>query len=462
MNTVHGDRSYIEISSSFFEDFVGRGALYVDKTKFMEHVLDKTSKVMLITRPRRMGKSLNLDTLRTFLDCTRDTRHLFKGLYIENSTVWGEVNKYPVIYLDFKNLTAGYYKEQAKNMLVTYCEDVFPTIVWSKQVNEFFDSEIFDTEILQYLSRDIYNHYGIKPYIIIDEYDSLFMNSIESPGFQDFREWLRNILSSALKGNRFLEKAVLTGVNRIAQESLFSGLNNLRVYDVFTKSKFDTDFGLTEEEVIELIPDTEERKKVKEWYNGFRVGGCELYNIYSVMSYLASRKFDNYWGMSGVMLQFKKMLTPSRQEKLGGILAGKPVLAEAEPRLIYDALLRTGNERTFWGLAVQTGYLSYDLADGHEDYIYYLRLPGIELKRVWIGFIINEVYCSANLTFRDALAKLPDFDGLGEVISGYLSYYDFDEKEPEKTYHVAVLFLLSAMGLKVTSNKESGLGRYDI
>jgi hypothetical protein len=462
MNLIHGDRSRIDRTSSFFEDFISTGVLYADKTKFIEHVMDEANRVLLITRPRRMGKSLNLNTLRTFLDCTRTTGHLFKGLYIENSPVWSKLNKYPVIYLDFKNLTLANYRDEAKDMIVNYCRNIFPKITWGEPVRKFFESEPFRTGILQYLSQDIYNCYGVKPYIIIDEYDNLFINSVGSSEFEGCRQWLRDLLSPALKGNEFLGKAVLTGVNRIAQESLFSGLNNLAVYDVFTKSKFDVDFGLTEEEVVELIPNAEERKKVKEWYNGFRVGNYELYNIYSVMSYLASHEFASYWGMSGVMTQFKKMFIPSRQEKLGRLLAGGSVLAEVEPRLTYDALLQTGEDSTFWGLAVQTGYISYDLEGNYEDYIFHLRLPGLELKRVWIKFILNKLYSSTELDFRAAFAKLPDFKDIGEIISNYLSYYDFDKEEPEKTYHVAVLFLLSALGYKTTSNKESGLGRYDV
>ncbi|MDR1532104.1 MAG: AAA family ATPase [Clostridiales bacterium] len=125
MNLIHGDYSYIELSFSSFETFIKNKALYVDKTRFVCHVLDRTSDVLLFTRPRRMGKSLNLDTLRTFLDCARDTGHLFKGLYIENSLFWEKLNKYPVIYLDFKDLTLRNYKEEVKDMLVNYCRNIF-------------------------------------------------------------------------------------------------------------------------------------------------------------------------------------------------------------------------------------------------------------------------------------------------------------------------------------------------
>jgi hypothetical protein len=409
-----------------------------------------------------MGKSLNLDTLRTFLDCTQNTGELFKGLYIESSSVWEMLNKYPVIYLDFKDLILKDYKQRFRNLVRKFIKKYLPIDQLDDIVKEYYITADFSTAILCDLSEALYNYYGVKPYIIIDEYDNLFMSSIGNSGFDDFRGWLRDVLSSALKGNRFLEKAVLTGVNRIAQESLFSGLNNITVYDVFTPSKFDTDFGLTEEEVAQLIPDIEERKRVREWYNGFRVGNSEVYNIYSVTSYLAFHEFDNYWGMSGVMHQFKRMLTPSRQEKLGNILAGKPVIAEVEPRLTYDALVHAGKERTFWGLAVQTGYLAYDPVEGYRKYTYYLRLSGLELKEVWVDFILDEIYTSTRLAFQDALAKLPDFSDLGEIISGYLSFYDFDFQEHEKTYHVAVLFLFSALGYKITSNRESGLGRYDV
>jgi hypothetical protein len=462
MNLVRGDKNRIDRSSSFFEDFISTGVLYVDKTKFIENALVESSRVLLITRPRRMGKSLNLDTLYTFLDCTKNTGNLFKELYIESSLVWKELNKYPVIYLDFKELALDSYKQRFRDFVRKLIVRYLPLDQLVDVMKRYYFTDDFSTAILYDFCEALYNYYGIRPYIIIDEYDYLFMNSVDASGFNDYRQWLRNILSSALKGNRFLEKAVLTGVNRITQESLFSGLNNLVVYDVFTPSRFDTDFGLTEEEVVELIPSVGEREKVKEWYNGFRVGNSEVYNIYSVMSYLASHRFDNYWGMSGVMTQFGAMLIPSRLEKLCKVIVGEPVLAEVEPRLTHDTLLRVREDSTFWGLAIQTGYLSYDSVNDDEDYIYNLRLPGLELKRVWRKFILNKLYSSTEPDFRDAFAKLPDFNDIGKIISNYLSYYDFDKEEPEKTYHVAVLFLLSALGYKVVSNRESGLGRYDI
>ncbi|MDR1532486.1 MAG: AAA family ATPase, partial [Clostridiales bacterium] len=199
MNLIHGDRSYIEISSSFFEDFIVNGSLYIDKTQFVEHILDKTSKVLLITRPRRMGKSLNLDTLHTFLDCTRDTKHLFKDLYIETSPVWETVNKYPVIYMDFKDLTPENYKQRFKDMVRKLSAKLIPINHFDDIMKRYYFTDDFSTTILYDFSEALYNHYGIRPYIIIDEYDNLFMSSVASREFADYRQWLRNILSPALK-----------------------------------------------------------------------------------------------------------------------------------------------------------------------------------------------------------------------------------------------------------------------
>ncbi|MDR1531955.1 MAG: ATP-binding protein, partial [Clostridiales bacterium] len=305
-----------------------------------------------------------------------------------------------------------------------------------------------------------------KPYIIIDEYDNLFMNSAGTSGFEDFRGWLRNVLSSALKGNEFLEKAVLTGVNRIAQESLFSGLNNVTVYDVFTPSKFDTDFGLTEEEVAQLFPDIEERGKVREWYNGFRVGNSEVYNIYSVTSYLAFHEFDNYWGLSGAMTELKTLMSEDDYYSINQILEEGSGIFPVQPRLSAEDIL-SKSPSAFWGLAVQTGYLSHKShIQRGLGYLCELYIPNAELRDIWKWFILQHIFDGYDNSITKALDNIRDSAILAELLGDFLitklSYYDIYKDNYENNYHNLLLGMLSFRGFETISNRESGMGRYDL
>ena len=271
-----GNRNRINVSSSQFADFIENGNLYVDKTSFIEHVLQDSSNVLLFTRPRRMGKSLNMNTLATFLDCKQNTAHLFSGLHIEGTPEFEQANKYPVIYLSFRELDIEDYKWCFKQNLEKTAHKYLKEKQISPTMKRYFnDDENHAIRALMDLTHDLYSIYGAKPYIIIDEYDKPLMDNIYSPKLPEFKKWITAIFGSALKDNPALGKAVLTGVARIAKESMFSNLNNLEVYDVFRRSAYDDDFSLTERELTELVP-AEKLPELREWYNNVRVGDSFL------------------------------------------------------------------------------------------------------------------------------------------------------------------------------------------
>ena len=270
-----GNKDRINVSSSQFDDFIEKDNLYIDKTAFIEHILQDPSNVLLFTRPRRMGKSLNMNTLATFLDCKQKTAHLFKGLYIETSPEFEHVNKYPVIYLSFRELTIEDYKWRFKQNLEETAHKYLKKEQISPTMNRYFNNdENHSVGALMDLTKNLYSVYRVNPYIIIDEYDKPLMDNIYSPELPEFKKWITNIFGSALKDNPALGKAILTGVTRIAKESMFSNLNNLEVYDVFRCSVYDNDFSLTEFMPVEKLPE------LREWYNNVRVGDSLLYNIY--------------------------------------------------------------------------------------------------------------------------------------------------------------------------------------
>ncbi|MCL2815900.1 MAG: AAA family ATPase, partial [Oscillospiraceae bacterium] len=195
-----GDKKRINVSSSQFEDFIENNNLYIDKTAFIEHVLRDSSNVLLFTRPRRMGKSLNMNTLAKFLDCKRDTVHLFSGLYIETSREFSQINKYPVIYLSFRELDMDDYKWGFKVNLRRIAYGYLKEEQINSELLDYFnDKNNYAARALLDLTVNLYSVYGVKPYIIIDEYDKPIMDNIHSPELPEFKKWITNIFGSAMK-----------------------------------------------------------------------------------------------------------------------------------------------------------------------------------------------------------------------------------------------------------------------
>jgi hypothetical protein len=466
-----GNKNYIDISSSKFSDFIESGNLYVDKTAFIEHVLNDRSKVLLFTRPRRTGKSLNMDTLATFLDCKQNTVHLFKGLYVESSPVFTQINKHPVIYLSFRELRAPDYKQRLKdrlNSIIRYYleEEQFDSVM----INYFNNNDNHTTGALLDLTKNLHAVYGVKPYIFIDEYDKILMDNVYSGEYENIRRWITEVFEAALKDNASLEKGILTGVTRVSKESMFSGLNNLAVFDIFTTGVYDRDFSLAEDEVRELLT-PEELNEVRDWYNNTRVGKERLFNIYSVMSYLYYGKLDNYWSKSGTLDILINLMNKSRADRLLEIIENRNAffITELQPRLSLKNIVSNLSDTQFYSLAIQAGYLTYDIETEAEADIsptYRVYIPNLELQHVWREFILEFVVEAPGDDFRSIFNKINDTEEFSNQLKDFidfrLSYYDTDKNEPERIYHVFLFGMTLAAKYKSTSNKESGFGRYDL
>jgi len=339
-----GNRNTIDLGSSVFREFIKRDLLFIDKSAFIEHVLMDASTVLLITRPRRMGKSLNLDMLRTFLDLKQDAvgEGLFKGLYIEKSPVFSEADSVPVIYLNFRDFRFGTHRQTYADRIEEMADIYVPTEKRSSRLKRSLDgkSETL-TSALRYLTENIDAVCGIKPFVIIDEYDKQIMDSVGTESFREAIDFTKDILSLALKDNPSLGKAIVTGVNRISQESMFSDFNNPDVYDVLRSSAFDTDFGFTEEEVSELCSGGE-LSDIRDWYNGFRIGSTKVYFTYSVMSCLKSKRLANYWCMSGTINDIIPHITADRFDTITKVLNGRErVKVEIADRLSSTIFFHT-------------------------------------------------------------------------------------------------------------------------
>ena len=468
MQRVFGDKKRINLGSSFFRRFIESGNLYVDKTRFIEHVLTEVSDVLLFTRPRRTGKSLNLDMLRTFLDCKQDTKELFKGLYIEQGPVFRQINTHPVIYMNFKEIRAVNHRKKLREMLREAALMYLSSGQVDPEISKYFNEmDADDTGMLRSLTKNIHDVYGIRPYILIDEYDKLLMDNLSSSEYETIRQWLKEVLESALKDNQHLEKGVMIGVTRVSQEGLLSGLNNLDVFDVFEQSVFDGDFSLTEEETSELLGG-EQLEAARQWYNNYRVGNEKLFTMYSVLSYAKKGVLDNYWGMSGSMEMLIDALSSQRADAITDLLSnGREIETKIKRRMSLQQL-RSGNidDDSFYSFAVQAGYLTYELHQkGDVEDIFRLRCPNKELIRVWYDFILSEVVIGKHKNLRDIFKHIADTQEFShsfqDFISFQLSSYDAG-KELEKTYHVLVFGLILGAGFKCSSNRESGYGRYDL
>jgi len=475
---VSGDIKRINLSISSFQQMIEGGFLYIDKTRLIENFLNTASSVQLVVRQRRLGKSLNIDMLRCFLTDKEDNRHLFKNLYIENSIVWDKINSVPVFYFNFKSLKLGNYKQVLYDIvsehIETYCSDT----KLSKLTRRYLSDDNFDdTKGLYYLIESVFRATGKRSYILIDEYDSMLMDNYKSSEYKEIREFEKAFLEEGLKDNRYLEKALLTGVMRVSHESMLSGLNNLVTYDVFMDDVYKNDYGLTNSEIEELRTlaslDVDELRK---WYNGVKISGQEIYNIYSVMSFLTRKKYECYWGKSGTMNMISDKLNEGRQETIKKLLNGEYVSVSIEDKISLENFASDIGDEAFYSFLVQAGYLALDNTKISANNTVTVSIPNTELMLVWKRFIFANLFSDApnfRTLFDNSNNPILFAKDIEYFLQDRLSIHDLSvyksenaEKVYEKIYHTFVLGLLS--GYEDTkcprplSNRESGDGRYDI
>jgi len=477
---VRGDITKLDLGTAFFERIIANNNFYVDKSAFIEHFLYDPNQVILITRHRRSGKSLNMDMLRCFLTYKEDFRRLFKGLYIEDSPVWDEAHSAPVFSFSFKNMNAENYKYKLYRQVFAEFYKNFSNeqlseadkILW----DEYRGQKGKDSDGLLILSELTYNITGKKSYILIDEYDRVLRDYYQSEVYDAIFDYIKSFLSAGLKDNPFLEKALLTGVLRISYESMFSDLNNITTYDMFSDKIYTDDYGLTDSEIDEihsLAPF--DRAKMKQWYNGIKVDQKAIYNIYSVSSFLRAKEFNCYWGSSRLLDMVISLMNEDRENTVRELLNGSRVEAPVENRVSLKQLWGKRDDASFYSFLVQGGYLALDEINP-ERKLCKISIPNIELKEVWKKFILSFYYPNQGrvLTMFDHAENLRLLArDIEAYISDSLSYYDLSVhkgedagKVWERVYHVFILGILSAYSdsryEKPISEGEGGDGRYDI
>lgn len=389
-----GDDTRVSVTECNFSVLRDDGLAYADKSRFVDRVLSNPARVLLITRPRRFGKSLNLSMLRYFLDIRYRGNHWFDGLEIDAHHEYDDVrNAVPVVYIDLKDVVGMKTEDNEAEFMsmVSRTVDGFGYLTRSESLSDYqrgqIDRMLSNPRLtdLKLLTECLHLHHGVKPYVLIDEYEAPVLFAMNRGYFSDAMDRLRTVLSSLLKNNEHLGKAVITGVLQMANEGMFSGLNDLYVSSVFSDDEFSDCFGLTEAEVSGLCEKAgcpERLDEIRAHYDGYRFGDTEVYSPYSVICYFQyNMRPDSYWVASGSDEQIGRMLNvadDNTRAQLAVLLSGGTVDARIDSRLSFP---RSGDvlemdPEDVPAYIVQAGYLT---ATRNPDGTYALRVPNREV-----------------------------------------------------------------------------------
>lgn len=472
----------IAIGVSDFRNIIANNCFYVDKTKFIEELVNDMTAVHLITRPRRFGKTLNLSMLKYFYDIEGNTenRKLFDGLYISNSLAMSEQGKYPVIFLSFKDVKADSSLEMMENIaiLMKNLYDKFEYIreklnqsnlmefdeIWLKKDNANLRGALLN--LCSYL-KEYYNQDVI---LLIDEYDTPMVSAYEHGYYDEIKMFFTTLYGSALKENPVLKKAVLTGgIMRISKENIFSGLNNVKVNSIL-EDDFAEYFGITEKEVEKSLIEygLEERlPEVQKWYNGYIFGGVRVYNPFSITNFLDRKKIMPYWVNTSSNTLINKVLKEASSsifEELSKLFQRKTINKTID---VYSNFNELKNTEQIWYLLTNAGYLTP--VEEIDFGKYSIRIPNEEVHYFFERDFIRNFLGSVD-NFDRTLSYLleGDFDNftyeLENIMLNSVSCFDFNSNSKESHYHVFILGML--LGLRrryyIHSNREGGRGRYDL
>lgn len=476
-----------------FREMVSRDYYFVDKTNFIKELLDHKNKVTLITRPRRFGKTLAMRMLQEFFDINAAGRDTFKGLNISRA---GEKymqhrGKYPVIFFSLKDIATGNYQDALRDLCGKisdlYAEYGFlaESPALNEREKEYFLSvyNIADHEqygrdkwgkSLKMLTVYLWKHYGVKTILLLDEYDAPIQHAWEDGYYEDMIRFMRQFYSEVLKGNDALEFAVLTGVLRVAKESIFSGLNNLKVCSVLSEDYSDI-FGFTGQEVARMAADLQMEDKlpeIREWYDGYSFGGSEIYNPWSVIMYFDAKcKPAPYWvntSGNGIIKYMLDRLDGRGREDLQSLMDGNTISKQVQEGIIYEEI--GSNADDLYTMLLTTGYLKCTSSQDSLLGTYMdLQIPNLEILRLFTREIAQNFTgyrgVSDITNMMDEMLKgnaVLFEEDLNRILRNSVSYHD--AANGESFYHGMMLgfcVLLKDTHI-VESNRESGYGRFDL
>lgn len=483
-----------------FKEIRKRGYYYVDKSKLIEQLVETGGKVTLFTRPRRFGKTLNMSMLRSFFETGTDAS-LFDDLYISgNKEICDEhMGKYPVIFLSLKDVDGLKY-ENAKYRLMELIgreaeryfflgdsdrlseneKEQYKAVIALQNGKYSMDENVLISS-LRLLSHLLFQHYGEKTVILIDEYDVPLDKAFQNGYYQEMVSLIRGLFGMALKTNDSLQFAVLTGCLRISKESIFTGLNNFKVLSILD-SRFDEQFGFTDQEVQKILDDYElssHFEEIKEWYDGYRFGKADIYCPWDVINYVEQLRYDpaavpqDFWSNSSgnaMVRRFIDMADVSTKNEIERLIAGESIEKDVTPELTYDELDKS--IENLWSVLFTTGYLTHK--GRTESGKYRLVIPNREVRNLFVKKI-REWFSDVSRKDGQTLEQLCDafvnknVEKIEQIFGDYLwntiSIRDtaVAKEKKENFYHGILLGLL---GYKSTwlikSNAESGIGYSDI
>ncbi|MCM1087335.1 MAG: ATP-binding protein [Muribaculaceae bacterium] len=483
----------IAIGQQDFETVRERGYFYIDKTRFIREWWDSGDSVTLITRPRRFGKTLTMSMLEKFFSVGYKNRaDLFEGLDIWKDESYRKLQgTYPVIFLSFADIKETSFQD-ARKMICYNIEQLYNKYAFLLEGNLLNDNEkkffrnvtaqmenYIAASSLKTLSSYLYRYYGRKVIILLDEYDTPMQEAYINGYWQELAELTRSLFNATFKTNSCLERAIMTGITRISKESVFSDLNNLKVVTTTSESYADC-FGFTENEVFAALNEfalADQKQKVKDWYDGFAFGmRRDIYNPWSIINFLKERKAGAYWANTSSNNLIEKLLresNPDIKQSFEQLLSGGALHMEIDEQIVYNQLPAKRN--AIWSLLLAGGYLKVSgttfVEDAGRTY-YELMLTNKEVRIMFENMIQNWFSENGNYNAFIKALLLDDVKAMNlymnRVALETFSYFDTGKtasvEEPERFYHGFVLGMMVELSDRyvLTSNRESGFGRYDV
>ncbi len=485
-------RKKLNLGSSDFKSLMENDNYFVDKSLFIEEVIESEYAVLLLPRPRRFGKTLNLSMLRHFFDVRQpENINLFTDLKIWQcgEHIKAHQGRYPVIYMSFKDAkgltwenTLEHIKHEIKrtyfshyyllesNILYPHERDFFNDILQKKA--SVVEYELSIITLCEYLQR----YYNENVIILIDEYDAPIQAGYKK-FYNEVVTFMRTLLSGAYKDNSFLKKGVITGILRVSRESIFSGLNNLSVHSILD-IEFSDKFGFTEPEVKQLLTDfniNTDYSLIKQWYDGYKIGEINnIYNPWSILNFVSGKKeiFKPFWSNSSsndlIKSEINKRDADIVREDVLKLISGESIIKDIEPNFVFPDL--ENRKSLIWTLLTFSGYLTIKEQNSRRGYE--LVIPNHEIRTVFQDTIIEWIESGLKImksrvaqTINSLITNnLTDFEYHFRLVMGdTFSYFD-TSNNPEYVYQAYTLGLLAIIGdyYIIKSNRESGGGRYDI
>lgn len=485
----------VSIGNQGFDDIRENKYFYIDKTGLIKEWWSSGDAVTLITRPRRFGKTLNM----SMLNCFFSNRYADRGDLFEGLSVWEDEKyrqlqgTYPVIFLSFADVKQTDYIDAVAKVkrnivdLFSQYDRLYDTDVMTETQKQQYRminydmSDVMAQDALKLLSSHLYQYYGKKVLIFLDEYDTPMQEAYIHGYWDKFTAFMRSLFNATFKTNPYLERAVMTGITRVSKESIFSDLNNLAVVTT-TSDRYSTAFGFTQEEVFKSLDDMglwERRDDVKRWYDGFVFGEHrDIYNPWSITNFLKEKKLRPYWASTssnGLVSRLIQTAPPDIKQMMEDLISGREIVVNFDEQIVFSQLGK--NKNAIWSLLMASGYLKPDKVEYKGELLepwYHLSITNLEtvsmFSNMFKGWFNND---SSNYgEFVQALLKgrLREMNiYMNDVAMSTFSYFDVgtqpsERTQPERFFHGFVLGLLAELRdiYEIKSNRESGYGRYDV